>query len=109
MSSNRQLRRIASHSGGHWNATPFSTAARAQSYTPSLSELWDWSNERIYGVNLGGWLNLEPFITPAIFEPFLDAAEPATDEWTFSVNLGDRLAEVLEHHYDTFVVSSRSH
>lgn len=55
------------------------------------------------------WLNLEPFITPSIFEPHLEAPEPATDEWTLSVNLGEDLAEVLEHHYDTFIVRELCH
>lgn len=51
------------------------------------------------------WLTLEPFITPALFEPFLNASTPAVDEWTLSENLGVRLAEVVEHHYATFIVS----
>lgn len=54
------------------------------------------------------WLTLEPFITPYLYEPFLDADTPAIDEWTLSVNLGDRLAEVIEEHYRTFIVSLTS-
>ena len=27
-------------------------------------------NEKIHGVNLGGWLVLEPYITPSLFEDF---------------------------------------
>jgi glucan 1,3-beta-glucosidase len=58
-------------------------------------------------VNLGGWLVLEPFITPDIFQRY----PSATDEFTLSqlmaadtVNGG--LAQ-LEAHYHTFIVSAR--
>jgi glucan 1,3-beta-glucosidase len=117
-----QLTRVCS--GGTWDSTPFSNKAMAQADTPSLSGRWDYSTMTISGVNLGGcvlsflmslrsnhltsrsrrWLTLEPFITPALYEPFLNATVPAVDEWTLSENLGDRLAEVLEHHYATFIV-----
>jgi glucan 1,3-beta-glucosidase len=29
---------------------------------------FDFGNEKVRGVNLGGWLVLEPWITPSIFE-----------------------------------------
>jgi hypothetical protein len=58
------------------------------------------------------WLTLEPFITPAIFEPFLNSTSPtpAVDEYTLSQNLlhqgGEaHLLQVLENHYETFIVS----
>lgn len=47
-------------------------SARVRADVKSLSEEWDWSTDLIQGVNLGGWLVLEPFITPAIFEEFED-------------------------------------
>lgn len=46
-------------------------------------------------------------IAPSLFEPFLHAPVPAEDEWTLSLNLGERLGEVLEQHYKTFIVSSQ--
>lgn len=90
-------------SGGTWNSTPWATSARPQSWTPSLAEPWDYSHQRIFGVNIGGWLVLEPFIAPSLFEPFIDTDKPAVDEWTLSENLGSRLATVVEHHYATFI------
>ncbi|TKA50078.1 hypothetical protein B0A53_06463 [Rhodotorula sp. CCFEE 5036] len=71
--------------GGTFDADPFSYEARAQRFTKPLSEPWDWETDRIRGVNLGGWLSLEPFITPSLFERYLDhVPEPARDEWSLS-------------------------
>lgn len=68
----------------------------------------------INGVNLGGWLVIEPFIVPALFEPFSPSTisptgvYPAVDEWTLSVALGASLAATIENHYATFIVSRSS-
>ncbi|KAL4881268.1 glycoside hydrolase superfamily [Aspergillus karnatakaensis] len=50
----------------------------------------------IRGVNLGGWLVLEPWITPSIFD---EAGEGAVDEYTLTQILGRDEAEarLLEH------------
>ncbi|KAI5474682.1 glycoside hydrolase family 5 protein [Pseudohyphozyma bogoriensis] len=48
------------------------------------------------------WLTLEPFITPYLFETFGETDTPI-DEWELSLALGDRLGEVLEDHYNTFI------
>jgi hypothetical protein len=61
-----------------------------------------------YGGVRGRWLTLEPFITPYLYEPYLESETPAIDEWTLSVNLGPKLAQVLENHYATFIVRSVS-
>lgn len=55
------------------------------------------------------WLVLEPFITPYLFEPHISGPDPAVDEWHLSLRLGDRLADVLEEHYRTFIVCPRAH
>ena len=31
---------------------------------------WDYDNDKIRGVNLGGWFVLEPYITPSLFDVF---------------------------------------
>lgn len=56
--------------GGHWTSAPFNDSAKAQSWSPALNEAWDYGSMRMLGVNLGGWLVPEPFIAPALFEPF---------------------------------------
>ena len=59
-------------------------------------------------MNLGGWLVPEPFIVPALFEPYLNAKIPARDEWTLSQNMAADTANgglnQLENHYKTFIV-----
>lgn len=46
------------------------------------------------GVNLGGWLVLEPFLTPALF------TNGAVDQWTFDQKAGSE--ESLRKHWDTY-------
>ena len=54
------------------------------------------------GVNLGGWLSLEPFITPSLFN--YDSKYGIIDEWTLTIHLGTTGAQsTLEKHYATFV------
>ncbi|GAA6002079.1 uncharacterized protein JCM10292_001836 [Rhodotorula paludigena] len=91
--------------GGTFDSDPNSLAARAQNDTPPLSEEWDFLRMRMRGVNLGGWLSLEPFITSHLFEPFLEADIPAEDEYTLSLNLrkAGTLERTLRQHYDTFI------
>ncbi|PLW31189.1 hypothetical protein PCANC_23171 [Puccinia coronata f. sp. avenae] len=94
--------------GGTWVSIPFNDTAKPQADSPPLNQPWDYSTRRILGVNLGGWLVLEPFITPYLFEPFNNHdpnGQPPTvvDEWTLSVALGDKLAFTLEEHYRTFI------
>ncbi|KAF8636641.1 hypothetical protein AX17_003449 [Amanita inopinata Kibby_2008] len=94
--------------GGYWyhdENDPFNNGAKAQSWTAALNETFNYGVEKIRGVNIGGWLNTEPFITPALFEPFVKAAIPAIDEWTLSQNLAANggLQQQLEQHYKTFI------
>ncbi len=98
---------------------PFNNSARAQSFTKSLDEPWDYSTDQIRGVNLGGWLVLEPFIVPALFEKYQNVppsdALPGGDvhdEWSLSVAMLNDTSEgggigQLEDHYKTFIVSTR--
>lgn len=94
--------------GGTWYwdpSNPFK-GGKANSWTPSIDEPWRWGEDRIRGVNLGGWLVLEPFITPAIFEKY--TAQHAVDEWTLhSAMTADKTpgggVAVLEQHYKTFI------
>lgn len=57
--------------------------------------------DKIRGVNLGGWLVLEPWITPSIFEEVGDAA---VDEWTLTEVLGKEGAkDRLLKHWGSFI------
>ncbi|PCH35792.1 glycoside hydrolase family 5 protein [Wolfiporia cocos MD-104 SS10] len=90
--------------GGHWvydPRDPFNNSARPNLWTPPLSEPWNWSTNRIFGVNLGGLFEIEPFISPSLFQ-----ANPGSeDEWTLDTSLRARsnITEVMEEHYATFV------
>jgi glucan 1,3-beta-glucosidase len=57
--------------------------------------------KKIRGVNLGGWLVLEKWMTPSLFEG-LDAV----DETTYCVELGDAAATRLKHHWNTFITQA---
>ncbi|KAF8178886.1 glycoside hydrolase superfamily [Mycena galopus ATCC 62051] len=90
--------------GGYWVADPqdpFNNGARPNSWTPALNETWTWGVDHVYGVNLGGWFVLEPFIAPALFQQY----PSASDEWTLSEQMiadGTQLEKMTEH-YDTFI------
>lgn len=58
------------------------------------------SNEFIRGVNLGGWLVLEPWITPSIFE---QAGKAAVDEYTLCQILGPRARSRLHQHWSSWI------
>ena len=70
-----------------------------------MNETWDYNNDRIMGVNLGGWLNTEPFISPALYEKYYP---DAVDEYTLSQQMAADTAggglKQLEDHYATFIV-----
>ncbi|TRY73119.1 hypothetical protein TCAL_09175 [Tigriopus californicus] len=59
----------------------------------------------VRGVNLGGWLLLEPWITPHIFEEAnAKANQTVVDEWTLHSFLPpDYVHEILERHWSTFI------
>jgi glucan 1,3-beta-glucosidase len=56
------------------------------------------------GVNIGGWLVIEPFITPSIFTKYSTADFTVVDEWTLCQKLGKTgCLNVLKPHWDSFV------
>lgn len=107
--------------GGSWAidpVNPWNVSGQAQSWVPKITEEWVWGKDTIRGVNLGGWLVLEPFICPAMFETYGGSipGDPdgkgqtvgAIDEWTLSTmmrtNLGDAGFEAaMREHYETFI------
>lgn len=51
--------------------------------------------KKLRGVNLGGWLVLEKWMTPSVFEGL-----EAVDETTYCVELGGRAEQALKKHWD---------
>lgn len=76
---------------------------QANSHVPNLQDSFQYGKTPIRGVNVGGWLNIEPFITPSFFENF-GARDGVVDEYTLLTKLGPAKAKSsLEQHYSTFV------
>lgn len=94
--------------GGRWASQSLDNSAQAQNYTPPLDQEFDFARNRILGVNLGGWLVTEPFIVPALYEPYENTSTPAKDEYTLSQRYlaeggADNLRKKMTEHYDTFI------
>ncbi|KAF9741219.1 hypothetical protein PMIN06_009924 [Paraphaeosphaeria minitans] len=67
---------------------------------------WDWSSttNKVRGVNIGGWLVLEPFITPAIFWQYSSDEWTVADEWSLCKKIGKtECRKALKAHWDSFV------
>ncbi|KAL4793622.1 glycoside hydrolase superfamily [Aspergillus venezuelensis] len=59
------------------------------------------ANTLVRGVNLGGWLVLEPWITPSLFD---EAGGGAVDEYTLTQILGaNEASSRLSEHWSTFI------
>lgn len=57
-----------------------------------------WGDEKVRGLNIGGWLVLEPWITPSIFQS-LDPSLGIVDEFTLTQKLGTEAAlNILQPH-----------
>ena len=78
-------------------------SVQANSKVPKLSDEWKYGDMAIHGINIGGWLVLEPFITPSFFSKY-STREGVVDEWTLAAKLrNDRAAETFEQHYSSFI------
>ncbi|KAK4166481.1 glycoside hydrolase superfamily [Cladorrhinum sp. PSN259] len=85
--------------------TDWDDSAKANSRVPALKDPWgDYSKRPARGVNVGGWLSLEPFITPSLFN-YAGTLE-IVDEYTLCKYLSARCEQVLEKHYATFVTEN---
>ncbi|KAE9383458.1 glycoside hydrolase, partial [Gymnopus androsaceus JB14] len=64
-----------------------------------------YGSEKVRGVNLGGWLVLEPWITPSLFDN--TGNSNIVDEWTFGQlqNHGTALA-ALQNHWNTWITEA---
>ncbi|KAF2098227.1 family 5 exo-beta-1,3-glucanase glycosyl hydrolase [Rhizodiscina lignyota] len=70
---------------------------------PALKDTFEYGKMPIRGINIGGWLSIEPFITPSFFQHY-DSHDNVIDEWTLTTALGSsRAAQTLEQHYSAFV------
>ncbi|KAF9262542.1 exo-1,3-beta-glucanase [Marasmius fiardii PR-910] len=71
----------------------------------SINPRFPYGDQKVRGVNLGGWLVLEPWITPSLFDNTGD--DRIVDEWTFGQFQDHNTAlNVLTQHWDTFITES---
>ncbi len=62
------------------------------------SVAFSFGSEKVQGLNIGGWLVLEPWITPSIFQN-LDQSLGIVDELTLTQKLGsDAAYNILKSH-----------
>ncbi|KAK5165751.1 uncharacterized protein LTR77_008674 [Saxophila tyrrhenica] len=62
-----------------------------------------FDHQKIRGVNLGGWLVLEPWITPSIFEATPDNV---MDEYSMSATLGkDEMEKRMQKHWSSWITA----
>ncbi|KAI9493932.1 glycoside hydrolase superfamily [Zychaea mexicana] len=81
----------------------FNNSVQANPYTPPLSQPFPYGTTPIRGINLGGWLVIEPFITPSLFDQFPPSAN-VVDEYTLCQKLGPKEARrQIQNHYETFI------
>ncbi|KIX07942.1 uncharacterized protein Z518_02596 [Rhinocladiella mackenziei CBS 650.93] len=74
-------------------------AASAVVASPLAKRQFSYGSTPVRGVNIGGWLLLEPWITPSVFEPF---DESVVDEYTLCQNVPNA-ADILRGHWDSWV------
>ena len=78
-------------------------SVKANDKVPALTDKFEYGKMPIRGINVGGWLALEPFITPSMFNSF-DKESNVVDEWTLCKQLGtSQAAATLEKHYSSFI------
>ncbi|EGN93094.1 glycoside hydrolase family 5 protein [Serpula lacrymans var. lacrymans S7.3] len=71
----------------------------------SISPGFPYGSQKVRGVNLGGWLVLEPWITPSIFDNTGNSA--IVDEWTFGqLQDSNTATSVLQSHWNTWITES---
>jgi len=72
--------------------------------TPSLVDAWPYGNQSVRGVNAGGWLVLEKWMTPNVFQGLPGNVE---DEHALCTYLGQAAAQQrLRAHWDTWVTEA---
>lgn len=84
------------------NAT-WDDSTQCNENVPPLNKKFEYGTMPIRGVNLGGWLSIEPWITPSFFDSY-SSRDGVVDEWTLTENLGpSRAKSTLEEHYSKFI------
>ncbi|KAF2744704.1 glycoside hydrolase family 5 protein [Sporormia fimetaria CBS 119925] len=68
---------------------------------------FDWEKSEVRGVNIGGWLVLEPFITPWLFDKYSTPSNIVRDEYGLCAAVGKHKCwAALKPHWDSFATLS---
>ncbi len=79
------------------------TTAKPFSRLEARDLSFDYNNQKVRGVNLGGWLVSEPWITPSLYER---AGDGAIDEYTLCQTLGkDAALSLLSAHWASWITA----
>ncbi|KAG7799680.1 hypothetical protein KL929_000596 [Ogataea haglerorum] len=78
--------------------------------TINVTSTFDYNNDKVYGVNLGGWMVTEPYITPTLYwDASADGTEATVpvDEYHYCKQLGTEECHArLKKHWDSWIVES---
>lgn len=80
-------------------------STRANDNVPPLNKPFPYGTQPIRGVNIGGWLSIEPFIVPSLFKRW-SSSDGIIDEYTLTKKLGSSAASTIEKHYAGFITES---
>ncbi|KAJ6609397.1 glycoside hydrolase family 5 protein [Mycena sp. CBHHK59/15] len=84
-----------------WTALGLSFLCSAVAFSPGFP----YGSQKVRGVNLGGWLVLEPWITPSLFDN--TGNTNIVDEWTFgSLQSRATATAALTNHWNTWVTEA---
>lgn len=71
------------------------------------NQVFNYSTTKVYGVNIGGWLLTEPFITPSLYIAAKNSTTNNTtpiDEYHYCKQLGtEECHKRLKNHWETFI------
>ncbi|KAJ5362134.1 hypothetical protein N7541_002978 [Penicillium brevicompactum] len=80
-------------------------STRPNDNVPPLNKAFPYGTQPIRGVNIGGWLSIEPFITPSLFKKW-SSSDGIIDEYTLTKKLGNSAKSTIEKHYAEFITES---
>ncbi|EPX73097.1 glucan 1,3-beta-glucosidase Exg2 [Schizosaccharomyces octosporus yFS286] len=81
----------------------YDDTVQANPSVPPLNKPFPYGEVPIRGVNLGGWLSIEPFITPSYFRINNGSQYLLHDELSLHNYLQENASRIIEEHYSTFV------
>lgn len=92
--------RGAGYNSSYQNLTSFANSSSPFKYTNSDNS----NNFQIKGITLGGWLVLEPYITPSLFDQAnRESDKVIRDEYHFCEYWGDGAEEIMTEHWSTWI------